>query len=138
MDEAFHESIILGYFGIGSNMTNHQHAYFCNPFERGTTAYACAVMATGFRSSLAHGYLAQAEAGRFLGHIPLCHIPQPGKIPLGEDDTPGRQRLFDIAADLVPGYFLHDEVIETRMRDLLREQLGWLAALAARTARMGL
>ncbi|MDP9371990.1 MAG: sulfatase [Chloroflexota bacterium] len=143
-DEAVHDAIIYGYFGMAANVTDGRHTYFRNPLEAQATVYAYTAMPTGFHGFLSREQLAQAEAGRFLGHtynIPVFKIPQQGKPPLGYADGAGytpRHELFDLAADQAQERPLDDAATEARLCDLLRAHLARVKAPQEQFARLGL
>lgn len=145
-DEAVHDAIIYGYFGMATNATDGRHTYFRNPLAPDTVVYAYTAMPTGFHGFLPREQLAQAEMGRFLGHtynIPVYKIPQPGKVPLGYGAGDGaaytsRHELFDLAADPRQERPLADPALERRFADLLRAHLARVDAPAEQLARLGL
>ncbi|HEX5505782.1 MAG TPA: sulfatase [Thermomicrobiales bacterium] len=141
---AVHDALIYGYFGMALNATDGRYTYFRNPLRPDGTVYAYTAMPTGFHDFLPREQLAQAEAGRFLGHtynIPVFKIPQPGTAPLGYGDGEHylpRHELYDLAADPAQERPLDDPALEARFRDLLRAQLARVQAPPEHLARLGL
>lgn len=152
-DQAVHDSIVYGYFGMALNATDGQHTYFRNPVEPESTVYAYTSMPTQFHDFMPRELLAQAETGRFLGHtynIPLYRIPAKvgglvgGGLPHRHDGYGSggaydpHHELFDLSSDPGQERPLADPTVEARFVELMRAQLARLAAPEEQYARLGL
>lgn len=143
-DNAVHDALIYGYFGMAVNITDGRYTYFRNPVQAETTVYAYTAMPTTFHGFMSREDLAQAETGRFLGHtynIPVLKVPQTGRPPLGYGNagayTP-RHDLFDLQSDPAQDRPLQDAAQERRLCDLLRDHLARVHAPEEHLARLGL
>jgi hypothetical protein len=143
-DQAVHDSLIYGYFGMALNATDGHYTYFRNPVAAETKIYAYTAMPTGFHGFMSREELAQAEMGRFLGHtynIPVYKVPQTGKPPLRSGATGAYEphhELFDLATDPAQDHPLDDPEQERRFRDLLRAHLARVHAPEEHLERLGL
>jgi arylsulfatase A-like enzyme len=147
-NEAVHDSIIYGYFGMALNATDGRHTYFRNPANAESMVHAYTAMPTQFHGFMSREELAQAEMGRFLSHtynIPVYKVPQPGKLPHrhGGHEAEGHgyapnHELFDITSDPGQEHPLSDEALERRFRDVMRGHLDRVKAPAEQFERLEL
>jgi arylsulfatase A-like enzyme len=143
-DEAVHDSIIYGYFGMAVNATDGRFTYFRNPVQAETKLYAYTAMPTTFHNFIAREDLAQAEMGRFLGHtynIPVFKIPQTGKPPHHHSATgtyTPRHELFDLATDPAQDRPLDDAEREEHLCGVIRSHLARVHAPEGHLERLGL
>jgi arylsulfatase A-like enzyme len=143
-DQAVHDAIIYGYFGMALNATDGRWTYFRNPVAAETKMYAYTAMPTSFHSFMSRDELAQAEMGRFLGHtynIPVYKVPQTGKPPLRHDATGAympQHELFDLMTDPAQEHPLDDPEQERHFCDLLRTHLDRVHAPEGHLERLGL
>ncbi|MGH2460707.1 MAG: sulfatase-like hydrolase/transferase [Chloroflexota bacterium] len=147
-DQAVHDSIIYGYFGMALNLTDGRYTYFRNPIQEESTVHAYTAMPTQFHSFMPREELADAELGRFLGHtynIPVYRVPTRARGPHRHGGNTGPNgeyvpfhELFDLAADPGQGHALNDPALEGRFRDLLRGHLERVKAPEENRERLGL
>lgn len=147
-NEAVHEAIIYGYFGMAVNATDGHHTYFRNPASLDTFAYAYTSMPTQFHGFMPRDQLAAAEMGRFLSHtynIPLYRVPQTGRLPHrpeGYTDMEGNYRahhaLYDLATDPGQERPIEDAVLEGRFVEIMRQALTRVGAPAEQHERLGI
>lgn len=143
-EQAIHDSLIYGYFGMALNVTDGRFTYFRNPVAAETTIYAYTAMPTTFHGFMSREELAQAEMGRFLGHtynIPIYKVPQIGKSPLRHGATGAyepRHELFDLMTDPAQERPLDDAEQERRFCDLLRAHLARVHSPEEHRERLGL
>jgi arylsulfatase A-like enzyme len=143
-NEAAHDAIIYGYFGMAVNATDGRFTYFRNPVQAETKLYAYTAMPTTFHSFIAREDLAQAEMGRFLGHtynIPVFKIPQTGKPPHHHSATgtyTPRHELFDLATDPAQDRPLDDAEREEHLCGVIRSHLARVHAPEGHLERLGL
>jgi len=147
-DQAVHDSIMYGYFGMALNVTDGHHTYFRNPVQEESTVYAYTAMPTQFHGFMPREQLADAEMGRFLSHtynIPLYKVPQKtvGPHRHGGNTGPNGEyvpfhELFDVVADPRQERPLSDPAQESRCCDLLRAHLERVKAPEGHRERLGL
>ncbi len=143
-DQAVHDSIIYGYFGMALNATDGRFTYFRNPVEAETLLYAYTAMPTQFHGFMSRDQLAEAQMDRFLGHtynIPVYRVPQTGHAPHRHDAAEAyepRHELFDTAADPTQDHPLDDAAQEATWCERMREHLVRVAAPIEHFDRLGL
>ncbi len=143
-DKTIHDSLLYGYFGMATNITDGQHTYFRNPLTPDAIVHAYTAMPTQFHNFIPREQLAQAEMGRFLGHtynIPLFKIPQIVPPPLGYRDGETyhpRNDLYNLATDPEQAQPLTDPATEAHLCDLMREHFARVAAPQEQAERLGI
>jgi arylsulfatase A-like enzyme len=145
-NQAVHDSIIYGYFGMALNLTDGRHTYFRNPVSAETAVYAYTAMPTAFHSFLPREALAQAELGRFLGHtynIPVYKVPQKGQAPHRHGvEKPEHYQpihdLYDLASDPGQDHPVTNPELEAHFCELLRGHLARVGAPGEHLERLGL
>jgi arylsulfatase A-like enzyme len=145
-NQAIHDSLIYGYFGMALNLTDGDHTYFRNPVQAEPIVYAYTAMPVGHHVFMSREELAQAELGRFLGHtynIPVYKVPQKGKAPHRHgvekpEDYQPLHEVYDLATDPAQEHPLSDPDLEGRLCELLRSHLDRVKAPPENWERLGL
>lgn len=139
-DERPRSSALFGMFGGQVNVTDGRYVYLRGPSsEENTPLYEHTLMPTHMRGSFAPGEFQDMELAPPFSFTKGCRLMRmPGRPKHGLSEAICGTWLFDVEQDPGQRHPLHDEAIERRMIDLMREQMKLHDAPADQYERLGL